>query len=210
MAGQYAFYFDQSACNGCKACAIACKSKNQLPVGINWRRVIQYGGGSWNPDPQHAGFLVPNNIFAYSLSAACMHCENPTCAAACPTGAITKRADGVVLIDQDKCIGCRYCEWACPYGAPQFNEEMGYMTKCDFCVDELDSGGQPYCVSSCVMRALEFGEFDELRAKYGAEASIEPLPSSDITQPALVIKPHRHAQVSGEGTGEILSLPEEV
>jgi anaerobic dimethyl sulfoxide reductase subunit B len=208
MAKQLGFYFDASACNGCKACMVACKSKNALPVDINYRKVYQYGGGTWMQHPAHPDIMLPNNIFAYPLSVACNHCEKPLCLYACPAKAITKRSDGVVLIDQDKCIGCRYCEWACPYGSPQFNEETGVMQKCDFCADLLDKGEEPFCTSACVMRALEFGDINELRAKYGNEASIEPLPSAEVTKPALVITPHRHAQVSGTGTGRILELEE--
>jgi len=208
MAKQFAFHFDSSACNGCKACAIACKSKNDLPVGINFRHVVEYGGGNWVPDPRDNQFLLPNNVFVYSLSISCNHCQDPTCVNVCPTTAMTKRSDGIVVIDASKCIGCRYCEWACPYGAPQFDQSAGVMRKCDFCVDEIEQGGQPYCVSACVMRALDFGELADLQAKYGSEASIEPLPTAEITQPSLVITPHRNAQKSGQGTGRILDLQE--
>jgi anaerobic dimethyl sulfoxide reductase subunit B (iron-sulfur subunit) len=208
MAKQMAFYLDTSACNGCKACAIACKSKNALPVGINWRRVYDYIGGSWVQHPGSSTLVLPNNIFAYSVSIACQHCTNPLCVEVCPAGAMSKNADGIVLIDADKCIGCRYCEWACPYGAPQFNEAAGVMTKCDFCQDLQAQGQNPACVDACVMRALEFGELGELQAKYGTVNAIEPLPPSELTEPALVLTPHRHAQVSGTGTGEILGVAE--
>lgn len=209
MAKQLGFYFDATACNGCKACMVACKSKNSLPVGINYRRVYQYGGGTWVQYPGDATIMLPSNMFAYSISVACNHCENPVCRDVCPAKAITKRSeDGVVLVDGEKCIGCRYCEWACPYGAPQFSEETGIMSKCDFCADLLDKGEQPFCTSACVMRALEFGDINELRARYGDQASIEPLPPQSITDPALVITPHKHAQVSGTGTGRLLELEE--
>ncbi len=204
MPKQLAFYFDQSACTGCKACQIACKDKNDLPVGISWRHVLFYGGGSWNNHPTRGDLVVQNGIFAYALSKACMHCENPACVKACPAGAMTKRADGVVLVNSDICIGCRYCEWACPYGAPQFNEKKGVMTKCTFCEDLLAQGQNPACVDACPMRALEVGELSELRAKYGSDNAIEPLPPAGITAPALVMTPHKHAQPSGKGTGKIL------
>jgi anaerobic dimethyl sulfoxide reductase subunit B (iron-sulfur subunit) len=210
MAKQLAFYFDASACAGCKACMAACKDKNDLPVGINWRKVYDYGGGSWIPDPRHPNIMIPNNVFVYSTSTACMHCQDPLCANVCPAAAITKRDDGVVLIDADKCIGCRYCEWACPYGAPQFNEAEGIMTKCNFCEDYLAEGKNPACVDQCPLRALDFGELSDLRAKYGSVAAIEPLPSSAISHPAIVITPHKNSQPSGQGTGQILKLPEEV
>jgi len=203
MANQKAFYFDASACNGCKACVIACKSKNALPVGVNYRRVVQYGNGAWVPDPEYPDMLMPSNLFVYSLSVACMHCEDPACVNVCPAKAVEKRDDGIVVVDSDKCIGCHYCEWACPYGAPQFDPEEGTMRKCDFCVDVVEQGEAPYCVAACPMRAMDFGELDELRAKYGDISAIEPLPSPDLTKPAFVLTPHRDAQPVGAGTGRI-------
>lgn len=210
MAKQLAFYFDASACADCKACQIACKDKNDLPVGMLWRRVFQYGGGNWVADGSIAGLYHANAVFSYSVSTSCMHCEEPLCVDVCPAAAISKRADGVVLINQDACIGCRYCEWACPYGAPVYDQASGVMTKCTFCEDLLAQGDNPACVDACVTRALDFGELDELRAKYGEVNAIEPLPVADITLPAIVITPHVNAQVSGTGTGKIQNLPEEV
>lgn len=82
------------------------------------------------------------------------------------------------------------------------------MTKCNMCEDVVAEGGKPYCVDACVMRAMDFGELDELRAKYGKEAAIEPLPPADITRPSLVVTPHKDSQKSGKGTGRILDLEE--
>jgi len=203
MSKQLAFYFDASACSGCKACMAACKDKNDLPVGVNWRKVIQYGGGGWVPDPLDPRYTLPNNIYSYAVSVACMHCENPLCADVCPASAITKQTDGTVLINSNLCIGCRYCEWACPYGAPQFNEGIGQMTKCDFCVDLQAQGLKPACVDACVMRALDVGDLNELRQEHGSINAIEPLPLANITKPALVVKPHRHSSPSGQGAGRI-------
>ncbi len=207
MAKQYAFHINSAQCGNCKACQIACKDKNNLPVGIRWRRVWQYGGGGWTKNGQ---VWQPSGVFNYSISVSCMHCENPACVNACPASAMYKRPDGVVLVNQDACIGCRYCEWACPYGAPQFNEAKGVMTKCTFCEDLLAQGQNPACVDACPMRAIEFGELSELRAKYGNAMDIEPMPPSWMTNPSVVIAPHRNAQVSGRGTGRILNLPEEL
>jgi anaerobic dimethyl sulfoxide reductase subunit B (iron-sulfur subunit) len=206
MAKQLAFYFDASACSNCKACQVACQDKNNLSPEIRWRRVYQYGGGSW---VTKGNVMVPNNVYTYSVSAACMHCEKPSCVEVCPTAAISKRADGVVLIDRNQCIGCRYCEWACPYGAPQFDEAAGVMTKCTFCEDLLAQGQNPACVDACVMRCLKSGELSDLRAQYGSVDAIEPLPGAELTKPALVITPHKNSQFSGKGTGKILNLPEE-
>jgi anaerobic dimethyl sulfoxide reductase subunit B (iron-sulfur subunit) len=207
MAKQLGFHIISSQCGSCKACQVACQDKNSLPAETRWRRVYQYGGGSWI---KQGNLIKPNGVFTYSVSVACMHCENPPCVSVCPAGAITKRADGVVLINQDACIGCRYCEWACPYGAPQYLADKGVMSKCTFCEDLLAKGENPACVDACPMRAIEYGELSELRAKYGSLAAIEPLPSASLTSPALVITPHRHAQMSGTGTGRILDLKQEV
>jgi anaerobic dimethyl sulfoxide reductase subunit B (iron-sulfur subunit) len=207
MAKQLAFHFDASACADCKACQIACQDKNNLPGDMLWRRVVQYEGGSW---VRKGNTLAPNNVFSYSVSIACMHCANPLCAGVCPAGAISKREDGVVLIDETRCIGCRYCEWTCPYGAVRFNEAKGVMTKCTFCEDLLAQGQNPACVDACVMRAIDFGELDELRAKYGDVAAIEPLPEAKYSNPSIVITPHKNAQASKTGTGKLCMLQEEL
>ncbi len=207
MPKQYAFHVNLATCNGCKACQIACKDKNNLPAGIRWRRVVEYGGGNWNTN---GGFDTPLGVFSYYVSSACMHCEKPVCAEVCPANAISKRADGIVLINQDQCIGCRYCQWACPYGAPQFDEKRGVMTKCTMCEDLIAKGERPACVDACILRGLDFGELSEMRAKYGNANAIEPLPSASMTSPAIVFTAHKDAQVSGKGTGAILSLPEEM
>ncbi len=208
MAKQLAFHIDTSACIGCKACQIACQDKNNLPASIMWRRVFRYGGGSW---VQNDSFIsVPNNLFRYFVSISCQHCQNPVCVQVCPAAAMTKDENGIVSIDSSKCIGCRYCEWACPYGAPHFNEATGVMTKCNFCQDLLAKGENPACVDSCPMRALEFGELSDLQAKYGTLDAVEPLPSGEFTDPSLVITPHKNAELAGAGTGHIVNLPEEI
>lgn len=200
------FYFDQSRCNGCKACAIACKDKHDLPIGVQWRRIVEYTGGSWQTEDG----TLKANIFSYYTSISCNHCENAVCIEVCPTTAMTRRADGTTFVDTTKCVGCRYCEWACPYSAPQFNAETGHMSKCDGCADYRAEGKNPACVDACPLRALEFGDIDELRAKHGsARALTEPLPDPDITQPNLTIRAHRHAQAIGQGTG-VIGNPEEI
>lgn len=205
MKKQLAFFFDASACIGCKTCQIACKDKNDNPLGINFRKVVNYGDGHWIAHPKHRDLFVPANFFAYYISSACMHCEEPICVEVCPSGAMHKRDDGIVVIDESKCVGCRLCQQSCPYGAPQYNEKKGVMTKCDLCVDLLEVGQIPACVASCPQRALDFGELEELRERYGTLAAIEPLPKEDYTKPSIVITPHPHSQYSGKGTGKILN-----
>jgi anaerobic dimethyl sulfoxide reductase subunit B (iron-sulfur subunit) len=207
MAKQLGFYIDQNYCTGCKACQTACKDKNDLPVGVTWRRVVEYTGGAWTTDTD-AGTFEPN-VFTYYTSISCNHCDDPICVKVCPTQAMHKGDDGIVSVDASKCVGCRYCEWACPYGAPQFNPESGVMTKCNFCSDYLAEGKDPACVAACPSRVLKFGEVAELRAQYGDTANIEPLPDPSLTKPNLVITPHRQAQTTGAGTGHIAN-PEEI
>ena len=196
---QYAFYFDSSACSGCKACQMACKDRHSLPVGLLWRRVYEVAGGNW----KRSGQAWVSSVFAYNVSLACNHCEEPICAEVCPARAITKRADGIVLLDSTKCVGCKYCAWACPYGAPQYNAETGCMTKCTFCVDDLEAGLPPSCVAACPLRALDFGERAELEDRYGSLDAVYPLPEPDLTEPALVITPHQDAARAGHGSARV-------
>ncbi len=205
MSKQLAFHVDVSVCIGCKACQVACKDKNDLEVGRLFRQVREVAGGGWT---QRGPFWEPN-VFAYNVSTACMHCQNALCLEVCPTGATFKRADGVVMVDQDVCIGCRYCEWACPYGARVYNETTKTVTKCNMCADLLDQGEQPACVAACPMRALEVAELSELQAKYGALDQLFPLPDADITRPAVVFTAHKDAMLANKhnsyvnGQGEV-------
>ena len=203
---QLGFYIDLRSCSGCKACQIACRDKNNTNLGVLWRRVYEIGGGSW----QEQGDALIDNTFSYFVSSACSHCNEPACVPVCPTGAITKRAeDGVVIIDRSKCIGCRYCEWACPYGAPQFDAASGTMSKCDFCQDFLAEGKAPACVSACQMRVLQYGEIEELRAQFGSTGAIFPFPDPSITQPNTTFTPHRDSVPSDDVSAQIMN-PEEV
>jgi anaerobic dimethyl sulfoxide reductase subunit B len=190
----YAFTLDAKSCSGCKACQEACKDKNGLPEGLLWRRVVEVSGGEW----QNRGSAWETSVFAYYLSIACNHCTHPKCAGVCPTDAFTVRPDGIVLIDLSKCMGCGYCAWACPYGAPQFDESRGIMTKCDFCYDNLDAGLPPSCIAACPLRVLNITTIEELKPGTGSQylwqlpASEHPFPLPDYsrTEPHLAIKPH--------------------
>lgn len=119
-AKQLGFIHNNMDCLGCRACEIACKDKNGLPAGPRFRRVMYVEGGSFP------------NVFAYKVNMSCNHCAEPACLPTCPTGAIWKRADnGVVDIDSTLCIGCRRCEAACPYGAPQYDPVENVIKKCN-------------------------------------------------------------------------------
>jgi len=114
----------------------------------------------------------------------------------CPNNAIYKTDQGVVLIDESKCMGCQYCEWACPYDALTLDKENGVMTKCTLCYDYLEEGKEPACVAACPMRVLEIGDLVELERKYGKHANVFPLPPVHHTQPSIVITQHPSAQKS--------------
>jgi anaerobic dimethyl sulfoxide reductase subunit B (iron-sulfur subunit) len=202
---KYGFYFDSSCCSGCKTCQVACKDKNDLTDGIRFRRVYEVCGSDWEKDSE--GAWVPD-IVAYNLSVACNHCENPSCVTACPTKAMHIGTDGIVLVDPKKCVGCRYCEWACPYGAPQYNSKKGIMQKCDFCADYIGEGKQPVCVTSCLMRALDFDTLENLEARYGTNRDVYPLPHSGLTSPAVIIKPHSGAEKGKELKASIINREE--
>lgn len=207
MAQQLGFSFDQTRCTGCKACVLACKDKHDLTVGVRWRRVAEYAGGTWLASATDGTFT--NDVYCYYTSYSCNHCDDAICVQVCPSTAMHKGDNGIVSVRADVCIGCRYCEMACPYSAPQFNADKGVMTKCDFCSDRIAAGQKPACVAACPSRALDYGEVADLRARLGAQASIEPLPPASVTRPNLVIVPHRRAQLSGQGTGRI-GNPEEI
>ncbi len=204
-----AFYFNADTCVGCKACTIACKDKHNTPDGVSWRRVNEFSGGEWIKN----GDGYDQNVFAYYISISCNHCENPACAEGCPTKAHHKGEDGIVRIDEDKCVACHYCQWNCPYDAPQFNEEKKVMTKCDCCSDNLAKGEPPACVAACPCRSLDFGEYEDLKAKYGEFATIAPLPPSSKTNPHLIVEPNRMSKPQGSKMGIRgfrISNPEEV
>lgn len=203
---QYGFYIDSSKCTGCKTCQLACKDYKDLDVDVNYRRIYEYAGGSWQAD----GDTWQPSIFFYYLSIACNHCAAPACVPVCPSGAMHKRQeDGLVVVDTETCIGCKSCAMACPYGAPQYNARKGHMTKCDGCYERVAEGLKPVCVESCPLRALDFAPIEELRERYGTLDEVAPLPPASFTGPSIVIKPNRNARPVGDTTGS-LANPKEV
>jgi anaerobic dimethyl sulfoxide reductase subunit B len=155
---QLAFYFNRERCIGCYACVVACKDWNDVPAGpASWRWVVT----------QEIGKFPKVRVIHTSLS--CNHCAKPLCLLACPVEAISKRIrDGIVLVDQKKCIGCRSCAQECPYGSPQFRTKDGAkMEKCHFCLDRLEEGREPICVVACPVKALEAAPFPKWIDKHG-------------------------------------------
>ena len=200
---QYGFHFDGTRCTGCKTCVLACKDKNDLANDINFRNIHEYGGGDWTQD---AAGCWTNDAFVYHVSVACNHCDMPVCMANCPQGAIEKDADtGAVRSDPEKCIGCGTCANACPYGAPKVDPESMKRVKCEMCADKVAAGEKPVCVEACPLRALDFGDIDELRAAYGTDAEIAPLPAASESQPNLVITAPVDAKPAGDSTGAVMN-----
>lgn len=199
---QYGFFVDSVKCTGCKTCQVSCKDEKDLNLGPKFRRVYEYGGGIWKQE----GDTWTQDVFNYYLSIACNHCSDPTCVKGCPTGAMHKRKeDGLVVVDQSTCVGCRYCEMRCPYGAPQFDAEKKVMSKCDGCYERVAQGMKPVCVDSCPQRALDFDEIHVLRAKYGTQSAVAPLPDPGYTNPNLVVRPHSDWRPTGDETGSVLN-----
>ncbi|MBR3257469.1 MAG: 4Fe-4S dicluster domain-containing protein [Eggerthellaceae bacterium] len=171
------FYFNMKRCTGCRACQVACQDRNDLPVGLAARKVNSYCAGTYP------------NAMVYHLSVSCNHCENPACVAAFPTGATQKAEDGTVYRDAEKCIGCGACVTGCPYGHPMLDTVNHMSVRCDSCHIFRDHGQNPVCVDACQYRALDFGDLDELKAKYGADlVSVLPALPDGGTQPNLLIK----------------------
>ncbi len=198
-AKQLGFIHHNVDCIGCRACEIACKDKNGLPAGPRFRRVMYIEGGTF---PE---------VFAYKVNMSCNHCAEPACLPTCPTGAIWKReADGIVDIDSSLCIGCRRCEAACPYGAPQWDPLAKIIKKCNFCVDEIEAGRKPYCVMACMMRVLDMGPIAELRAGTLATKALGPkdkpvrrvknMANPELTNPSIVFVAHPKGRVDGENS----------
>lgn len=202
---QVGLFLDASRCTGCKTCVYACKDKNDLDVGKTYRKVFEYTGGTTTKDENGC---FSTTCFSYYLSLSCNHCSKPVCTEVCPTGAMYKRADdGIVLVDSLRCIGCGYCRFACPYGAPFVDREKGHSVKCDLCVDYLEEDKPPACVSACPARALAFGSAEEL-AHRGERAYSAPLPSAKVTIPNYFIKPSRDARPAGSDEGYIGNVSE--
>ena len=143
--GRSSFTLDLDRCTGCSACRIACELANDVSPGVHWRSVTTFN------EPRWSGATV----LKYSL--ACNHCEAPTCLAGCPAGAYEKdTATGAVILHRERCMGCRYCSWVCPYAAPQLDPATGTMEKCTFCLERQREGGIPACASACPTGALGF------------------------------------------------------
>ncbi|OUR60003.1 aspartate carbamoyltransferase [Colwellia sp. 39_35_sub15_T18] len=172
---QHGFFFTADNCIGCHACESACSEKNDNPSHLAFRSVGYVEGGSY-PDYKRM-----------NISMACNHCDDPVCLKGCPTRAYTKHAEyGAVLQDPETCFGCGYCTWVCPYNAPQLDPVKGQVSKCNMCVDRLEVGLKPACVSACIGNALDFGVIENTpENREQCKTSIPGFPDPEITHPNI-------------------------
>ena len=208
---------DLDTCVGCHACATSCKEWNaggiagplvderpygQDPQGVWFNRVHSY---EVEPTPDQPAMTL-------HFPRSCLHCETPACVTVCPTGASYKRAeDGIVLVDEDKCIGCKLCSWACPYGAREYSAVDGVMKKCTLCVDRIynahldEAERVPACVQACPTRARHFGDLGDPESdvsKLVAERGGVPLLPELGYQPVNHYLPPRPRRAGGDGDGD--------
>ena len=167
---RWGMVIDLTRCVGCYSCIMTCKAEHGTPKGVFWAKVLEQEVGT---------FPSARRIFWPVL---CNHCKTPACVEVCPSGATSQRSDGIVTIDYDKCIGCRYCMMACPYNVRIFMDEVtgyfsqgltpyeerkyqewqvGTVSKCNFCVERVDQGQEPACVVACPCGARVFGDLDD-------------------------------------------------
>jgi len=158
MTKEYALIVNTADCVGCCACEIACKQEYNLPVGVRWIRVYT-----------DAPRLIEGKWQLRYTVTHCMHCSQPLCIDACPVNAISRRQDGVVLINDELCIGCKDCLDACPLGVMQFEEEKKVARKCNLCIERIDKGLAPACVNACPSHCIYFGDISEIAGKIGKQ-----------------------------------------
>jgi Fe-S-cluster-containing dehydrogenase component len=169
---QLGLVIDLDTCVGCQACVTSCKEWNTGALMAPLTDTNAYGAG--------ADGVWFNRVHAYEHTSeagagrtvqfprSCLHCETAACVTVCPTGASYKRStDGIVLVDEDKCIGCKLCSWACPYGAREYDSDVGVMKKCTLCVDRIyndnlpEHDRVPACVAACPTGARHFGDIGD-------------------------------------------------
>lgn len=161
---QYGMLVDLRKCIGCHACSVSCKAEFDVPLGEtrSWVEYIEKGD-------------YPHVSLSY-LPRLCFHCSEPQCVTVCPTNATWKREeDGIVVIDPDICIGCKYCILACPYDARFLNPVTGSADKCDFCLHRVSQGLEPACVETCTGRARIFGDLNDPDSEISRMIAMNPV-----------------------------------
>ncbi|UJF17350.1 4Fe-4S dicluster domain-containing protein [Vibrio sp. SS-MA-C1-2] len=156
---RYAMVIDLRKCVGCQACTVGCSIENQAPIGQFRTTVKQYEVTLSNGDKR------TKESKAFMLPRLCNHCDNPPCVAVCPVQATFQREDGIVMVDNSRCVACAYCVQACPYDARFINEETLTADKCTFCAHRLKDGLLPACVETCVGGARVIGDIKDSNSK---------------------------------------------
>lgn len=149
----YGFVIDNTRCIGCHACSTACKSENEVPLGVNrtWVKTVEHGA-------------YPDVVRTFQVTR-CNHCANPPCVRICPVTAMYQRDDGIVEFDKDACIGCKACMQACPYDAIHIDPDTGTAAKCHYCAHRVDAGLEPACAVVCPTEAIVAGDLDDPMSK---------------------------------------------
>ena len=152
-------------CSGCDSCVAVCKYANHLPLGEYYNRVVRVGPSGTFPDVER-----------YWLPVNCQQCEHPQCIQVCPTGASYRdKKTGIVLVNTNKCIGCQYCVYACPYGVRVVRQETGVVEKCTLCFHRTADGSEePECVHNCPTAARIFGDLDDPESRVSQELAKYP------------------------------------
>ncbi|MEG0677925.1 MAG: 4Fe-4S dicluster domain-containing protein [Comamonas sp.] len=176
---RFGMLVDMRKCIGCQACTVSCSVENQPPIGQFRTTVLQY-------EVDQAGSSAPAMV---SLPRLCNHCDEPPCVPVCPVQATFQRSDGIVLVDNERCVGCGYCVQACPYDARFINHETQTADKCTFCEHRLEAGLLPACVESCVGGARVIGDLNDAHSEINQRINAHK-DEIKVLKPGMKTKPH--------------------
>lgn len=190
MAKKYGMIYNENLCIGCQACNIACRSENKIPEGVYRLQV-------WVQGPNE----LPNGKLGFNYHRqSCVQCDTTPCVSVCPTKASFVNADGIVLVDNNLCIGCLYCIAACPYQARYVHPKTKAPDKCTFCHESrLSRGEEPACVVVCPTDALIFGDIKDTKSKISkvlSEHVTYRQKESLGTNPKMFIVPNRKGGIN--------------